>query len=222
MANSSTTMNHERAAEAVMGSSALEALAGIGAVALAIIALAGVYPTFLASIAAIVLGGALLFEGAAITTRYTQFVSECGSAAEQAMVTGGPSAEFVGGAAGVVLGILALLGIYPSTLVSVAALVFGAALLVGSGANARLNRMIAQPPGHDPEERRIRISNEAVSAASGGEFLFGAGAAVLGILAVVGQGSWLALSLVAFLSVGTAVLLTGTAVSGKIMSYFSH
>jgi signal transduction histidine kinase len=222
MANSSTTMNHERTLETVANGATLEALAGLGAVALTIIALAGAYPAFLAAVASIIIGGALLFEGAAIAARYSRLVAEPGNIVQQGEVSSGLTAEFVGGAAGVVLGILALVGVHPTMLVPVAALVFGGSLIIGSAANARLSQLLTLASRSEQEEQRNRAARETVSAASGAEFLLGAAAAVLGILAIVGVGSWLSLSLVAFLSVATAVLFTGTAVSGRLMSYFSH
>jgi hypothetical protein len=215
-------MDHERTVEAVASGSAIEAIGGLGAIVLATIGLASVYPVLLAAIATIVIGGALLLEGAAIAARYSRMALERGDTAEQTEVSSGLSAEFMGGVAGVVLGVLALVGVHSTVLIPVAALVFGASLLIGSAANARLNQMIVLAPRHDQDDYMRRVAKETVNAASGAEFLVGAGATVLGILAIVGAGPWLSLSLVALLAVGTAVLLTGTAVSGKLLSFLRH
>jgi len=191
--------------------------------ALAIIGLASVYPVLLAAIATIVIGGALLLEGAAIAARYSRLALEKSGAAQEADISSGMSAEFIGGAAGVVLGVLALVGVAPEILIPVAALTFGASLLIGSAANARLNHMLMFVPRHEHGDEYLeRIARETVNAASGAEFMIGAGASVLGILAIVRVGPWLALSLVAFLVVGTAVLLTGAAFSGKLLAFLRH
>jgi hypothetical protein len=82
-----------------------------------------------------------------------------------------PSTEFFGGFAGLILGILALVGITSGTLLSVAAIVFGACVLF-----SRLGE-----------------------GAFGSRMLVGIGAVVLSILAVVGL-SQITLVLVALLS----------------------
>ena len=81
---------------------------------LAILGLAGVVPMYMAFIATIVLGVALLFEGWALASRYSKLLSEMGGGLLTATeLGGGITAEFLAGAAGVALGILALLGVVP-------------------------------------------------------------------------------------------------------------
>ncbi len=92
-----------------------EAAGSVAVIALAIAALAGVQPYLLAGIATIVLGAAVLIEGGVLDGRE---VIERGELA---------STEFLGGFAGIILGILALLGIASMTLLSVAVIVFAPA-----------------------------------------------------------------------------------------------
>ncbi len=54
------------------GSSIAEGLIGLGAVALAVIALANVFPVILLSIAVIAAGTALLFEAGTLSARYSR------------------------------------------------------------------------------------------------------------------------------------------------------
>jgi hypothetical protein len=116
----------EKSAEVVAGGSMGEAVAGIAAVVLAIVGLAGLYPVYLTAIASIVLGVALLLQGGAVAARFSQLLAEAaGTRLTNRELGGGMSAEFLAGAAGVVLGILALLRVFPEVLLPVAAIVFG-------------------------------------------------------------------------------------------------
>lgn len=191
-------------------SSAVEAIGGAAAVVLGILGLAQISPMYLAPIAAIVVGVALWFEGAAIVARYSRLVADevrAGHAFEAAPTSSGMSAEFLGGAAGTVLGILALLGVASLTLVSIAVIVYGAALLFGSGAQARMSIMSVDEGSPSPAHQIVR---EAAWASSGAQLLVGVGAVVLGILALVGFAPSI-LVLSALLTVGAALALSGAA-----------
>jgi hypothetical protein len=196
--------------EATLGTlasgSIVEAVGGAAALVLAILGLAAVVPQTLAAVATIAIGVALLAEGAAIASRYAHILmSREPTRLGTAEFGGGFSAEFVAGGAGVVLGLLALLGVAPVTLTAVAAIVFGGALLLGSAATSRL-----RTAGGRESETEMR--REAIQAASGAQVLVGLGSAVLGIIALVGVVPE-TLALVALLSVGASVVLSGTAVT---------
>jgi hypothetical protein len=60
-----------------------------------------------------------------------------------------------------------------------------------------------------------RVASEMVSASTGAQFLVGLAALVLGIIALAGAYTP-TLALVAFLCLGIVVLLSGTAVAGKM------
>ncbi len=168
------------------GGAILEGIGGIAVIALAIVGLAGVFSTPMAAIATIVLGAAILIEGGAFAASHREVVTGEGSARGRALEwSEGLSVEFLGATAGIILGILALLGAAPATLVSVAALVFGATFassgLLGIGSSRRL--------------------------------VFGLAAFILGLLAVCGLGS-VTLVLVTLLCLGASTLFrraeTGT------------
>lgn len=193
--------------KATAGGSSLEAIGGIAAVILAILGLAHVAPVFLAAIAAIVVGAALIVEGGVMSSRLTRAATDAGVTGD---VGGGLTAEFLGGAAGIVLGILAVLGASP-VLVPVAVIVFGAALLIGSGANLELSslgRQAAQP-------------SVVIGGASGALVLVAIAAIVLGILALVGLVPTI-LSLVALLALGAAVLFTSTAMTARLVGFMGR
>lgn len=215
--NVSTPGEVEKSAEFITGGSLIEALAGVGAVVLAIVGLAGIWPAPLLSIATIVVGVALLFQGGAVAARYSRVVEEVPTRTDyaEAEVGGGISMELLGGVAGIVLGILALIDIVPATLVAIAAIVLGMALLLSSGVTAQLSWLSIDHRGLHQMVRRV--AREAVQAAAAVQVLTGIAAAVLGILALINVHS-LTLSLVAVLCLGAAVLLTGGAVSGRMFT----
>jgi hypothetical protein len=206
----------ETSAEVLSGGSLAESICGIGAVVLAIVALAGVLNIYLGAVAALVLGAGLVLEGAAIGTRFSKLLSEIvGPRFSMAELGGGLTAEFLAGAAGIVLGILALLGIASGALLSVAAIVFGAALVLGAGATASLNCMIVEHHYRSQDVAR-RVAGTMVSGAAGAQILVGLAAIILGIVALTGVHA-LTLSLVAFLAVGAAVAISGLALSAKMI-----
>jgi len=201
----------------VAGGSAIETLAGAAAVVLTIIGLAGWYPALLLPIAAICVGAGLMLKGGALAARSHFLMREVsGESMTMAELGGGMSAELMGGAAGIVLGILALAGIAPSTLLSVAAIVFGGTLMFGTGAEAPLARLTAHPAVHPAVHAAAR---DMAYAAASSQFLVGAGAVVLGILALIGFVPQ-TLQLVAILAVGGAAFLSGAAASGRMASVF--
>lgn len=105
----------------------------IGAVAtLAIVGLTGKFSETVAAIATIVFGAAIWIEGGAFVASHRAE----GAAERTEEWSEGAGAQFLGGLCGIVLGILALLGVAPITLVSIATLVFGATLLFSAGNQA--------------------------------------------------------------------------------------
>lgn len=198
-----------------VGGSLAEGICGAAAIVLAIIGLAHADWGMLAAVATIVTGAALVFEGAATTARSVKF-----SAGQFAETEGAAlSVEFLAGITGVVLGVLAILGIEASILVSAAVIVFGASLMLESIATSRfsMTSVGGELPGESP--RMMAVS----SAASGSQVLVGLAAIVLGIIALVSASAAAAtLNLVALLVVGGGILLTGTAVSSRMLGMFSR
>ncbi len=200
------------------GASAAEGIVGLGAVVLTIIGLAGVYPGLLVSIAVIAIGVALAFEGGSIAARYSALIGEENTKKNTPARWGGVSTLFLAGAAGIALGILSLINVVPSILVPVSAIVFGAALVLDSGANERLSTLEAR---HSEEfSGSESVVKETAQGAAGIQVLVGVGSIALGILALLGISTTI-LSLVAMLSIGTANLLTSSIVGGRIAKIFS-
>jgi len=196
-----------------------ELVAGGGAVVLPILGLAGILPEVLVTISALAVGGALMFEGGAVASRYEELLSQLDTRVDLAELGGGLSAEFLGGGAGVVLGLIGLLGVHPGLLMAVAAIVFGGSIVIGAGTMVELKTLTL--PGTEGHERARMVARSAVSTAAGIRILAGLGAIVLGILVLVAAPSE-TLTLVAFLGLGGSVLLSGTALGGKILAIFQH
>jgi hypothetical protein len=211
-------IEEKKAMEFVAGGSLAEGFAGTGAIALSIIGLAGVMMPWMVTIATILVGIALLFEGGAIGARFSSLLSETGGGRLSALeLGGGMTAELFGGVAGVILGILSILGVYSMILVPIAAIVFGGTLLVGSGATTRLNDLQIERACDKQEARHV--ARAAVRSATGFQVLIGLGTLTLGILAVIGMVPMI-LSLVAMLAAGFSTLLSGSAISSRMLSTF--
>jgi hypothetical protein len=215
----------ERLREAVgTGGSAAEAIGGAAAVVLAIIGLAGGLPTAMMSVATIVLGGAILLDSAGITARYERLVRDTwGGEARvtKAELGTGLSAESLAGVAGIVLGILALLGYMPETLCAIALIAFGGGLTLGSLARHRFHATSVAHHGAGASHTAMRALSEAKSVEAGGDLLIGAGAVVLGILALLGVFPT-TLVLIGFLCVGGVLMLSGRVLGSKVFHFMHH
>jgi hypothetical protein len=196
-------------AKLAAGTSFVEGLAGLIAVALSIIGLANIYSMFLLSVATIAVGTALLFEAGSVAARLSAIKEGMHS---QILLGswGGITTSFIAGVGGIALGILSLLAIKPLVLIPIAAIAYGSALITDSGVNVRLSAREAQG---DP------VVRETSSASYGIQVLVGLASITLGILALVNINSLL-LSLVAMLAIGAAILLSGSVIGGRMLSKF--
>jgi hypothetical protein len=213
-----TSPEDRHIAESIASGSLAEVIGGLAAIVMTILGLAHVAPNLMLPVATITIGVALVFEGGSVAAEYSRILSKT---AENSMQTvemgGGMTAEMVAGIAGIVLGILALLGLDSLTLSAVAAIVYGAALSLSSGMMSRLNDLKIEVSG--AQHTAQRVAHEAVSAAAGTQVLVGLAAGVLGILALVGITPTV-LVLVGLLTVGTSLLLSGGAISSRLISLF--
>ena len=204
---------------AVVGGSTVEALGGAAALVLSIIGLSGVGTQFMASIACIVLGATLVFEGGLVSTEFTKILEKSGNGGLSTMeLGGGLSSQSLAGMAVIVLGILSLLAMDPIVLLPISCIILGAGLVLSSGVTSRLNAIKIDISSERETAKRVAL--EAVSTATGAQVLVGVSAVVLGILAVIGLVPMI-LTLVAFISIGASTLLSGAAITGRMMSIFS-
>lgn len=219
MATTATHQAEQDIERMVIGGSSSETLAGAAALVLAIVGLAHIQPLFMIAITPIALGAALIFDGAVVGREYSRILARSGNGTIQNVeMGGGISSQIGGGIAAMVLGVLALVNLHPTILTPIAAIVLGATMVFSSGVNARLNALKIETSNDHVMARRV--AQEALTTATGSEVLVGTGAIVLGIVALVGFAP-VTLTLVAMLALGSAILLSGSAVIGKMLSVFA-
>lgn len=221
----STVITSERTLqEAATYGGLADAIGGAATIILAIVALSGVGQSLLAAIATVVFGAALLIQGGTMLTEFTKVMAppSAASTAEEVVGGGGLSALFLVGAAGIVLGVLALVGISAQTLTAAAVIAFGGALLLSSNSVWRLYR--AKRASYYPAGAAGTLSGaeflagEMASGSAVLQALSGLAAITLGILAVTGTNPNV-LILVGLLVLGATVLLTGSTLSGTVMGF---
>ncbi len=195
-------------------SSLTESIAGIAVVVLAILALTGIMPVLFVAICTIIAGGALMFQGGSIAAMYTHALTRGRGGIESG--GGAVGAEFIGGAAGIVLGILALLNVAPMVLITSAVIVYGAALLLSAGVMTSAGNVRGYGTG-EYDTNQV-VAYESIRAAAGSQMFVGLAAMVLGILAILGIQP-VTLSLIALLAIGVSVMLTGSALSGRSLMF---
>ena len=179
---------------------------------------------WLAGIATIVFGVALLIQGGTMLTEYTRMSSPVGASmiSEETGSGGGLTALFLVGIGGVVLGVLALLGIAAQTLIPVAVIAFGAGMLLSSNSVWHLyrwkqysHRIGATRPVSGGEV----LASEAAAGSAVIQCLAGLAAGILGILSVTGTANATVLALIGLLVLGATVLLTGSSLSAMVMGF---
>jgi hypothetical protein len=203
---------HEHARQWETTTLKTEILLACGAVVLSILGLAGIFPTDLAAITVIALGVVLGCQGTNVVLRYTELLYEPGvNPNPRAMEVGrGITAEFLGGLAGVVLGILALLRIAPMTLMSAAVITYGGTLLLTS------NESVLLTLSGKADEVVHQLMHSMGRASASAQVLTGVGALALGILGLVGIAPTIMI-LVALLATGTSMLLRSSFASGLLL-----
>lgn len=203
----------------------MDAIGGIATAVLAIIGLAGWHPELLAGVATIVFGAALLIQGGTLLSEYSQVFTPAGALQTASDAAGGDglAAMFPVGIAGIVLGILALLGIASYSLTSASVIAFGAALMLSAQSVRRLYRMQADARRTSVSSYATRefLAGEMAAGSAGIQFVAGLAALVLGILAVVMAATLRSelLTLVALLIVGLTNIISGSALSGLVLSF---
>ncbi len=209
-----------RTIETLLGGTVGGGIIAVAGVVLAIIGLAGMYPQWLLGAATIAVGTSFLIEGAAIASRLAELVHESTSGrVEMTELGSGVTGETLAGIVGIVLGILGILTVYPTILLPIAAIVFGAGLILGAGANVRINEAVVV---HREEGTAARYAiRQAVLATTGLQVFVGLAAITLGIIALASSYP-ITLSLVAMLAISGAFVLSNSAIAGRLMSVLRH
>ena len=182
-------------------------LAGVAAVVLSIIGLAGILPIVLVSAGAIAMGISLLLAGMATAAERKKILDQTRGSklTSSGIFTFALSIETLAGVTSIILGILSLLKMKPDILLGADAIVLGVAFMAMCAADARENE--ANLEGAVTEKQKA--SYKAAKAAIDLQFLTGVGSITLGILALIGLAP-VTLILVAFLADGFSLAIKGT------------
>jgi hypothetical protein len=192
--------------------------AALALVVLGILALAKVDPLLLISIAVIVAGVVLVSDSAALTRQMAAaLAAKAGYHINSSELPSGLSAGVLGGISGVVLGILAILDVAPHTLIAVAAIVFGAAVLFDFAARSQLRTL--KMTTSETSEQSARLAMATVSSTSTAAIFAGVSLVTLGILALAGIAGEVLIA-VALLGLGAYVLLEDATMVEHFTSLF--
>ncbi len=201
----------------------VDAIGGVATIVLAIIGLSGAKPEMLVAIATIVFGAALLVQGGAILSEYVGIIFPDGAGSMEEFGGSSVSALFMAGAAGIVLGILALVGVESAILTSIAIIAFGAGLLVSANSVSQLHTLkrVAErlsAAGSSQSGGAELVAHEMASGSAGVTALAGLAAVVLGILALCDVHS-VVLELSALIALGATLVLTGSTMSATVLNF---
>jgi hypothetical protein len=169
----------------------VDAIGGLTVIVLGVLGLAGVAPTMMIGIATVVFGAALLIQGGTMLSEYARIIFSPGAKASSVDHFGSNSLSvvFLVGAGGIVLGVLALLGIHAMELAPTAVIAFGTALVLSSNAvwHLHLLKHALMTSGTQPTAGESRLvgseilASEMASGSAGLQALAGLAAIVLGI-----------------------------------------
>jgi hypothetical protein len=202
---------NERAARVITSGGLGEGFGGAVAALLAILGLCGLTPIPMAAIGGILIGAGLAWESAMMGSQRARIPAAFPARVELAS---GLGVQFLGGFAGLVLCVIALLRLtYALSLISTAVLIFACVLAAGSVATQLAG--VEMRLGGDG--RVIKLAGGPAIASV--EVLIGFGAGILAVLGLVGIAT-LTLSLVALLGIGLGVTFSGTAVSARVIRSF--
>ncbi len=206
---------NKEVAQVVSGGSIAKALLGAGTIVLIIIAFTGVVPKTLTAIAAIAVGAGLLLEGMAIGAEYKKILERVHYDPQVKSELAGVGIEIFFGAGVITLGILSLIGLVPLVLNAVAAITAGAALAVTADLLGRLDQVNLGQAGK--QDSVSRATHLIASSAAGVQVMAGVAAIVLGTLSLIDTAP-MTLNQVAFITLGAALLLSGIASGGRMIT----
>lgn len=197
-----------------------EGAAGIATIVLGVIALAGVNAGVLGSIVTIIIGVGLIVQAFNAAAENSRELSASGTAAavvgRGAELGGEVMIDVAAGVTGVILGILALVGVNAPHLVPAALIVFGGALILSGAVAAQGRTAMTTTASGAP----LQVSYQGSAAMAGLEILVGFAAVILGILSLIFEASWV-LTLIGFIAVGAAMLMVSATFSGAVLRLFT-
>ncbi len=181
---------------------------------LAVIGLGGVRTYWIAGLTSLVVGIAHLLESDALGSRVSGIVRQ--EESEWYLGEGVMTGRLPAGIIGIILGILSILAVVPRILLPISAIVFGAALILGTAYSVSLNDAYLNQACEREDMREI--TRAGVRFFQTFEGLLGCATVVLGIIGLAEMAVVpVTLSLVAFLLVGFSSFLNRTFFSTPVL-----
>lgn len=171
-------------------------------------------PTYLDAIAGLILGVTLVVMGIGLSAAYARLLAESASADDAGGQLGVTTAETFLGAAVIILGVLAILSVAASVLISVQIILVGVGLMLSGSASVRLAGLENAASGRPSIEQRV--AEELAFATASVRMAAGVAVLVLGILGVIGTEP-VKLTLVAMIVAGSALLINGSSLGNRIV-----
>jgi len=197
----------------------IDDIGGVTAVLLAVLGLAGIFAPILAAIATILLGVALLLQGRSLLAQYAQACVEAGATTPVgALAATARFAVILLGAAGVALGVLALLDVNSAVLTPIASIMIGAGLVFSSVSAWHLN-VVRRATAPGEASARDMLANQMIFDSLGVQSFAGLAAILLGVLAASGATYDLTFNLVALLILGAALTLRGGGLNTILLAF---
>jgi hypothetical protein len=166
------------------------------------------------AIAVILAGVALLMDDGITSSKYTGALFYSPAYTRQASTAvDGISAGTLAGISGIVLGILAILGIATVTLTAVAVIIFGAAILFEFA--ARTQTMMLRMASRESPEPAARLVLTTAPSMNTAAMLIGVALITLGILAVAGLTTSILVT-IALLGLGAYLFLQNVGIAGAL------
>ncbi len=188
--------------------------ASIAALVVAAIGLGGIFTYWIAGIALIAVGIAQVFEGQALGSRVSglsEFAQRPLGETGVGMLTG----RLPGGIAGILLGILAVSGVAPGTVLPLGLIILSLVLALGAWAVVRLYDFFTVKSCEKPDRRAVGLM--VVRFAEVFQILLGCVGVALGVLGLAGIGTLpVTLTMVGLLCVGFSSLINSTLFSSRI------
>lgn len=194
-----------------------EGLGGLLLIILGVLSLRSINAILLNSIATIIAGVVLISVSGSLSLQLgKELAARSRETLDASQLRSGMNAGALAGLAGVVLGILSILGRSPAVLTAVAVIAFGAAVLFDYVAHAQLRAL--RMTSAETSDQAARLALPAASSTSTATVLIGVALITLGVLAVTGTNTNVLVA-VALLSLGSYLFLESTAIVAYMMSW---
>lgn len=208
----------ERTAATLAGAAILESFFGFSASILALLGLMGINPGLMLTLSILTLGAAILSAAGTISWKIRCLRSHLDDTAMNLWKLGTHTGIVnLGAGIGVLLGILAAMGVAPVILIPVAIIILGISLTLKAGVSSSINTLGLE----ENPTPTVKMTARMVTTTSFIQSLACLGAVVLVAISLIGIDVMM-LNLIAILLLGTTDFLMGGALGTRMRSAASH